>query len=285
MKLIDGKALAEKIKTTIADEIHSLNGSRPGLAIILVGERPDSSLYVGLKEKQAKSVGIDTHLYRCDDDITQANLISTIEFLNNDPAIDAILVQLPLPTHLDTHAIINTINPAKDVDGFTKKNLELLMSESENQTAILPPVYAVIIAMLQSINFSLEGKQVTLLANSEIFADNLSEVLERQGGIVTLVEHTTENLQAITLQSDVIISALGKPHYLNSEMIKSGAVIIDIGISHGDDGKIKGDVDVSGLDNIEGWLTPVPGGVGPMTIAMAFWNTLQMFKKRQGSNL
>ncbi len=270
MKLIDGKALAEKIKTTIADEIHSLNGSRPGLAIILVGERPDSSLYVGLKEKQAKSVGIDTHLYRCDDDITQANLISTIEFLNNDPAIDAILVQLPLPTHLDTHAIINTINPAKDVDGFTKKNLELLMSESENQTAILPPVYAVIIAMLQSINFSLEGKQVTLLANSEIFADNLSEVLERQGGIVTLVEHTTENLQAITLQSDVIISALGKPHYLNSEMIKSGAVIIDIGISHGDDGKIKGDVDVSGLDNIEGWLTPVPGGVGPMTIAMAF---------------
>jgi methylenetetrahydrofolate dehydrogenase (NADP+)/methenyltetrahydrofolate cyclohydrolase len=279
------KPWLKKIKTTIADEIHSLNGSRPGLAIILVGERPDSSLYVGLKEKQAKSVGIDTHLYRCDDDITQANLISTIEFLNNDPAIDAILVQLPLPTHLDTHAIINTINPAKDVDGFTKKNLELLMSESENQTAILPPVYAVIIAMLQSINFSLEGKQVTLLANSEIFADNLSEVLERQGGIVTLVEHTTENLQAITLQSDVIISALGKAHYLTSEMIKPGTVIIDIGISHGDDGKIKGDVDVSGLDNIEGWLTPVPGGVGPMTIAMAFWNTLQMFKKRQGSNL
>lgn len=285
MKLIDGKALAEKIKATISKEIHTLNGPRPGLAIILVGDRADSSLYVGLKEKQAKTVGIDTHLYRCDDDITQANLISTIEFLNNDPAIDAILVQLPLPDHLDTHTIINTINPAKDVDGFTKKNLELLMSETENQTAILPPVYAVIIAMLQSINFSLENTQVALLANSEIFADNLSEVLQRQGGIVTLVEHTTENLQDITLQSDVIISALGKAHYLNSTMIKPGSVIIDIGISYGTDGKISGDVDVSDLDNIEGWLTPVPGGVGPMTIAMAFWNTLQMFKKRQSSKL
>lgn len=281
MKRIDGKALAEKIKDGIASEIHSLSGPRPGLAIILIGNRPDSTLYVGLKEKQAKAVGIDTHLYRCDDDIQQEDLISTIEFLNNDPEIDAILIQLPLPAHLDTTTIVNTIHPEKDVDGFTRKNLDMLMSEHQNTEAILPPVYAVIIAMLQSINFSLQNKKVVLIANSDIFAGNLAEVLRRQGAAVTLVENTNEKIAEVTLTADLLISAIGKTHYITKEMVKPGTVIIDIGISTGLDGKIKGDVDFENLEDIEGWVTPVPGGVGPMTIAMAFWNTLQMFKKRQ----
>lgn len=281
MKLIDGKALAEKIKTGIATEIHSFSGPRPGLAIILIGNRPDSTLYVSLKEKQAKAVGIDTHLYRCDDDIKQEDLISTIEFLNNDPMVDAILIQLPLPKQLDTTTIVNTIKPEKDVDGFTKQNLELLMSEDHNTEAILPPVYAVIIAMLQSIDFSLQNKKVILIANSDIFADNLAEVLRRQGADVTLVDNTNEKITEKILTADLLISAIGKSHYISKEMIKPGAVIIDIGISKGVDGKIKGDVDFENLQDVDGWVTPVPGGVGPMTIAMAFWNTLQMFKKRQ----
>ena len=281
MKLIDGKALAEKIKDSIATEIHSFSGPRPGLAIILVGNRPDSTLYVNLKEKQAKAVGIDTHLYRCDDDIKQEDLISTIEFLNNDPSIDAILVQLPLPKELDTTVVVNTVKPEKDVDGFTQKNLEMLMSENKNTEAILPPVYAVIIAMLQSINFSLQDKQVVLIANSDIFAENLAEVLRRQGAAVALVENTNEKIIEMTLTADLLISAIGKTHYITKEMVKPGTVIIDIGISTGPDGKIKGDVDFENLESIDGWVTPVPGGVGPMTIAMAFWNTLQMFKKRQ----
>ncbi|QQS60285.1 bifunctional 5,10-methylenetetrahydrofolate dehydrogenase/5,10-methenyltetrahydrofolate cyclohydrolase [Candidatus Falkowbacteria bacterium] len=281
MKLIDGKALAEKIKDGITSEILTFSGPRPGLAIILIGDRPDSTLYVGLKEKQAKAVGIDTHVYRCDDDIKQADLISTIEFLNNDPAIDAILVQLPLPKHLDTDTIINTIKPEKDVDGFTKKNLEMLMSEDNNAEAILPPVYAVILAMLQSIDFSLYEKSVVLIANSDIFADNLAEVLRRQGAEVTLVENTLENISEKTLSADLLISAIGKPHYITREMVNTETVIIDIGISKGSDGKIKGDVDFENLQDIDGWVTPVPGGVGPMTIAMAFWNTLQMFKKNK----
>lgn len=280
MKLINGRALAEKIKDGIAREIHALNGPRPGLAIILVGERPDSKLYVSLKEKQSRSVGIDTHVYYCDQLVTEEEIIKTITFLNNDPAVDAILVQLPLPAHLDTDKIINTIIPEKDVDGFTKKNLDALMME-DNATAILPPVYAVILAMLSSIKQDLEGKQVVIIANSNIFEKNLAEILQRQGAHIHLVKSDDSNLTSFTLRADIIITAVGKAHYLTQEMIKPKTTIIDIGISTDSEGKVAGDVDAEKLKDIEGYLTPVPGGVGPMTIAMAFWNTLEIFKRKQ----
>jgi len=155
------------------------------------------------------------------------------------------------------------------------------MSEDNTVEAILPPVYAVIIAMLQSIDFSLYEKSVVLIANSDIFADNLAEVLRRQGAEVTLVENTLDNISEKTLSADLLITAIGKPHYITKEMINTETVIIDIGISTGSDGKIKGDVDFENMQDLDGWVTPVPGGVGPMTIAMAFWNTLQMFKKNK----
>ena len=172
MQLIDGKLLAERIKDKIASEILSFGGPRPGLAIVLIGERPDSALYVGRKEKQAFAVGIDTHVYRCDNDIKQEKLIEMIEFLNNDDTVNAILVQLPLPAGLDTDLIVNTIRPDKDVDGFTRVNLKKLMDGADD-TAIIPPVYAVVLAMLESINVSLDGKEVALVANSDIFENNL----------------------------------------------------------------------------------------------------------------
>ncbi len=280
MKIIDGKILAEKIKDTIAKEIHAYGGARPGLAIILVGERPDSALYVNRKEKQALSVGIDTHVYRCDDDISEENLISMIDFLNKDEAVDAILVQLPLPAHLNTDRVVNTILPEKDVDGFTKKNLELLMS-SKPAEAILPPVYAVIIAMLQSVDCDLMNKHVVLLANSDIFENNLAEVLRRQGATVTIASADDPMLISRTTQADILISAIGRPHFITKKMIKNGAIIIDIGITMNAENKPEGDVDFEDVSRQAAFITPVPGGVGPMTIAMAFWNTLQIFKKRK----
>ncbi len=279
MKLIDGKLLAEKIKDGIAAEILGFAGLRPGLAIILVGDRPDSALYVSRKEKQAKTVGIDTHLYRCPENIPQAELISTIKFLNADKSIDAILVQVPLPAGFDTDLIVNTIDPEKDVDGFTKKNLDLLMGES-GDTAILPPVYAVIIAMLQSIDCALDSKKVVLLANSDLFEGNLAEVLRRQGADVALTETNDPNLSAQTSQADILISAIGRPRFITKDMIKDNAIIIDIGITM-IDGKPVGDVDFESVKDKAAFITPVPGGVGPVTIAMTFWNTLQMFKKRK----
>ncbi len=279
MKLIDGKLLAEKIKDKIATEIIALGDRRPGLAIILIGERPDSTMYVGRKEKQALSVGIDTHVYRCDDDTSEEKLIEMIEFLNNDDTVDAILVQLPLPKGLDTDRVVNTIDPAKDVDGFTRINLEKLMSGADD-TAILPPVYAVILAMLESINTPLTEKHVALLANSDIFEDNLAEVLRRQGATVALISPDDSDMIDECASADILISALGRAHFITEEMVKPGAIVIDIGISMNEEGKPRGDVDFDSVKDKVSFITPVPGGVGPMTIAMAFWNTLQIFKQR-----
>lgn len=284
MQLIDGKILAEKIKDTIAAEIHSLSGPRPGLAIILVGNRPDSALYVGRKEKQAKTVGIDTHVYRCEENISQTDLINMINFLNQDDAVDSILVQLPLPTGLDTDLIVNTISPEKDVDGFTKVNLNKLMSETTDDDAILPPVYAVILTMLQSINCSLFGKEVVLVANSDIFVDNLAEVLRRQGANVRLGDSRDPELGKLTSQAEILISAIGRPHFITKEMVHPEAIVIDIGITMNKDGVMQGDVDFENVKNQVSYITPVPGGVGPMTIAMAFWNTLQIYKKRHAQS-
>ncbi len=270
MKLIDGRILADKIKDKVALEIHALGGPRPGLAIILVGERPDSQLYVNLKEKQAGTVGIDAHVYRIDDDIAQEKLLETINFLNTDPEVDAILVQLPLPKHLDTDTIVNSINPDKDIDGFTKENMKRLLSD-DAEAGYMPPVYAVILAMLSSINCELDTKTVCLKVNSDIFEDNLAEILKRQGAILT---HELSD-------ADIIITAQGKADAVNAEMVKDNAVIIDVGIAKDSEGKTCGDVDAESMNDKPGFLSPVPGGVGPMTIAMAFLNTMIAFKKQK----
>lgn len=271
MNLIDGKILAEKIKDKIALEIQAFNGNRPGLAIILVGEREDSKLYVSLKEKQAGTVGIDAHIYKIEEDIQQNDLLKTIQFLNTDPEVDAILVQLPLPKHLDTDLIVNSIAPDKDIDGFTKENMRRLVSE-KGETGFMPPVYAVILSMLSSINCDLNNKSIYLAVNSDIFEDNLIEILKRQGAKII------DDMR----KADIVITAQGKAKIINSSMVKDGVVIIDIGISHDEEGKICGDVDALSMKEKEGYMSPVPGGVGPMTIAMAFWNTLLAYKKLHG---
>jgi methylenetetrahydrofolate dehydrogenase (NADP+) / methenyltetrahydrofolate cyclohydrolase len=279
MNIIDGRAMAEKIKDDIVMEIAALKGEHPNLAIVLIGEREDSRLYVSLKEKEAVKVGIDTHLYKCPADTPQGDILKMMEFLNNDKAIDAILVQLPFPENLDTDKIIAAINPQKDVDGFHPDNLKKFMSTCDHRQ-VMPPVAEVILEILKNINFVSPNKKAVVVANSEIFGKTMAKALECRGVIVRMIKKDDGNLKAICLASDLIVTAAGERGLITGEMIKPDVVIIDIGISK-IDGRVYGDVDFESVKDIDGQLTPVPGGVGPMTIAMAFKNTLELFKRRR----
>ncbi|MBU0722529.1 bifunctional 5,10-methylenetetrahydrofolate dehydrogenase/5,10-methenyltetrahydrofolate cyclohydrolase [Patescibacteria group bacterium] len=282
-KIIDGRILAEKIKDQIVKEITSFNKNihnitRPNLAIILIGERPDSKLYVRLKEIEAKKVGIDTHLYKCAEDISEQEILQMIKCLNEDKTIDAILVQLPLPVGIDTDTIIMALDPAKDVDGFQPDNLEKLL-KSCDFSGLMPPVLAVVLEMLRSIDYEIKNKQVVIISNSDIFGRALAHVLKCQGAIIEVVKADNKKLAEHTSQADVLITAAGKPKFIKKDMIKKDAVIIDIGIFKLGD-KVVGDVDFDDVKNKVSYITPVPGGVGPLTIAMAFKNTLEIYKKR-----
>ena len=276
--VIDGKILAEKIKNEIAKEIFELKGLRPNLAIILVGDRKDSVLYVNLKEKEAKMVGIDTHVYRCPENITEREVYDAIDFLNKDDSIDAILIQLPLPEDFDTDGIIRAIDPTKDVDRFHPNNLEKLLSSCEN-TSVMPPLLSVIVEMLKSIKYDIKNKNVCAIANSEIFGRSVKKVLECLGGKVVVSNINDSDLAEKTVKADLLISAVGKPRLIKKEMVKKDAVIIDIGITKEGE-KVYGDVDFEDVVDRASFITPVPGGVGPMTIAMLFKGTLEIYKNR-----
>jgi len=280
VKIIDGSILAEKIKDKITQEIYALKGPRPNLAIILIGERADSQLYVGLKEKEAKKVGIDTYLYKCPQSITEQELLKIIKCLNDDETIDAILVQLPLPKNLATatDAIIKAINPTKDVDGFHPVNLAKL-AKGCSADAVMPPVFAVVLEMLDSINCLLKDKKICLMVNSDIFGNNLANVLQCRGAQVDIATVNDSDLISKTVSADILITAVGQPRFIKKEMIKQDAIIIDVGISQ-QDSKVIGDVDFVDAKDKASFITPVPGGVGPLTIAMAFKNTLEIYKRR-----
>jgi len=281
VKIIDGSILAEKIKDKITQEIYALKGPRPNLAIILIGERADSQLYVDLKEKEAKKVGIDTHLYKCPQSITEQELLKIIKCLNDDETIDAILVQLPLPKNLATatDAIIKAINPTKDVDGFHPVNLAKL-AKGCSADAVMPPVFAVVLEMLDSINCLLKDKKICLMVNSDIFGNNLANVLQCRGAQVDIATVNDSDLISKTVSADILITAVGQPRFIKKEMIKQDAIIIDVGISR-QDSKVIGDVDFVDAKDKASFITPVPGGVGPLTIAMAFKNTLEIYKRRR----
>ncbi|PIT95581.1 bifunctional methylenetetrahydrofolate dehydrogenase/methenyltetrahydrofolate cyclohydrolase [Candidatus Falkowbacteria bacterium CG_4_9_14_3_um_filter_38_19] len=281
VKIIDGSILAEKIKDKITQEIYALKGPRPNLAIILIGERADSQLYVDLKEKEAKKVGIDTHLYKCPQSITEQELLKIIKCLNDDETIDAILVQLPLPKNLATatDAIIKAINPTKDVDGFHPVNLAKL-AKGCSADAVMPPVFAVVLEMLDSINCLLKDKKICLMVNSDIFGNNLANVLQCRGAQVDIATVNDSDLISKTVSADILITAVGQPRFIKKEMIKQDAIIIDVGISQ-QDSKVIGDVDFVDAKDKASFITPVPGGVGPLTIAMAFKNTLEIYKRRR----
>lgn len=261
VKLIDGRAIAERVKDNIALTIHSFSGPRPNLAIILVGEREDSKIYVSLKQREGIKVGVDTHLYKLESETSETELLEVIEFLNKDESIDGILVQLPLPEKFNTNKIISAIDPMKDVDGFHPQHPEFVQS----------PVLASVSACLDNIEMSGEGKFACILYNSEVFGGGLEEVMTRYGFKIIPKEEI--------MNADLVITALGEPKKIKKEMIKDDAVIIDIGISKVE-GKVYGDADFEDLKNKASYITPVPGGIGPMTIAFLFKNVLEIFKRR-----
>jgi len=285
-KIIDGKKLADKIKDNIVKEIVRLNGGkeakdtsrRPNLAIILIGDRDDSELYVNLKEKEAKKVGIDTHLYKCPKNITDQEVLEMVDCLNKDDAIDGILIQLPLPINLDTDAIMMAVDVKKDVDGFHPDNLEKLLKSCQAD-CVMPPVFGTVLEMLKSIKFNIKNKNICIVANSDIFGKSLGQILSCRGGKIVMANSNDKDLDKKTKKADLLITAIGKPGFIKKEMIKNNAVIIDVGITK-QGKKVYGDVDFNDVKEKVSYITPVPGGVGPMTIAMALNNTLDLYRRK-----
>ncbi len=261
VELIDGKAIAERIKTEIAKEIYKLQWSRPNLAIVLVGSRSDSQLYVSLKTKEGVKVGVDTCLYKIEEDAEEDQILETIGWLNKDEAIDGILVQLPLPDKFNTDKIIKSIRCDKDVDGFHPDHPSYLVS----------PVLASIKACLEDIKFEAKGKTACVLYNSDIFGHSVEKLLKETGLKILS--------QKESAKADLLITALGKPRSIKKEMIKKGAVIIDVGITKIDT-EVLGDVDFDDVKEKASYITPVPGGIGPMTIAFLFNNVLEIYRRK-----
>ncbi len=281
MKIVDGKKIADRIKDEVVAEILHCNGGdafcshRPSLAIVLVGERPDSVLYVSLKEREAKKVGVDTSLYRLAADIQEKELEETIRFLNSDDSIDGILLQLPLPEGFDTDRIVALIDPEKDVDRFHPENVKKF-----GQDDILPPLAQVVLEVLSDTGFNAEGKSACIVVNSEVLGFTMAKVLEDKGVLTKVVSSQDDDLVDVSSKADILITAVGLPGLIKSEHIKKGALIIDIGITKEADGKVYGDADAESVKDKAEWLTPVPGGVGPITIAAALKNVLEIWKKK-----
>ena len=285
MKLINGQALAEKIKDEVARDVFNLDGAHPSLAIILAGDREDSKLYVSLKEQEAKKVGIDTHLYKVGALESEADLLELIKFLNNDETVDGILVQLPLPERFQTDKIIAAIDPLKDADGF----------QAAHPDYIISPVFAAVLKCLEDIKFDLDDEPVAILHNSDIFGQSLQAVLEKRGARVRTVsvknfdkldeaasQKKLDEITAVASAANVVITALGLAKFIKKEMIKAGAVLIDIGITK-INGHVYGDFDFEDVKDKAGFLTPVPGGIGPLTIALIFKNVLEIYYHRHNS--
>ncbi len=278
-QIIDGKKIASKIKDNIAKEIYNL-GQRPNLAIILVGKREDSQLYVDLKKKQAKTVGVDTHFYHLEEGCVEKELIEVIDFLNKDSLIDGILVQLPLPSHIDADKVVNFIDPKKDVDGFNQENLKNLKSKE----VLMSPVFSSILKIFEEINYSIENKKIAIIYNSKIFGNNLIQLLKEKRADIIMIQKNKidENIKNLKI-ADVVISVIGQPWWIKKSYIKKGAVIIDVGISK-EEKKVYGDANYKYLLDKVSYITPVPGGIGPITIAMLFSNTLKSYKNNKNDS-
>jgi methylenetetrahydrofolate dehydrogenase (NADP+)/methenyltetrahydrofolate cyclohydrolase len=284
MKIIDGKMISNLIKEEIKQEVEKIikKGERPPhLAAILVGNDGASLTYVGSKVRSCKQVGFDSTLVKLPAEISQKDLLNKIHELNNDDKIDGFIVQLPLPNHIDEEEVLMTVNPNKDVDGFHPSNFGKM---ALNMESFIPATPYGIIELLKRYEINTSGKNTVVIGRSNIVGRPISILLSRKGNpgdsTVTLVHSRTKNLESFTKNADIIVSALGVPDFLKSEMVKKGVIIIDVGITRVNDDSnskgyvIKGDVDFESVKEKASFITPVPGGVGPMTIAMLLKNTL-----------
>ncbi|MDH4417198.1 MAG: bifunctional methylenetetrahydrofolate dehydrogenase/methenyltetrahydrofolate cyclohydrolase FolD [Acidovorax sp.] len=273
-QLIDGNALSRQLRADVAQRAAALKarGVTPGLAVVLVGDNPASQVYVRNKVKACEDSGLHSVLEKYDADMTEAALLARVEALNNDPAIHGILVQLPLPKHIDAQKVIEAIAPAKDVDGFHIASAGALMT---GMPGFWPCTPYGCMKMLESIGYNLKGKHAVVIGRSNIVGKPMALMLLGQNATVTVCHSATQDLKAQTLQADVIVAAVGKRNVLTADMVKPGAVVIDVGMNRNDEGKLCGDVDFDGVKEVAGWITPVPGGVGPMTITMLLVNTIE----------
>lgn len=280
MTLIDGKATSQKIKDEIKNEVIKLKqkGITPTLAVILVGDDPASQTYVASKQKACLACQMGSVMHKLSANTTQQELISLIDVLNADDSIDGILVQLPLPKHINTNEILRKIDPKKDVDGFCAQNIGALVSGLDG---FVPCTPLGIMELLKQYNINPQGLNALVIGRSNIVGKPMAALLLNAGATVTIAHSKTKNLIDLSKNADLIIAAIGKANFIKPEMVKEGAIIIDVGINRLENGKLVGDCDFENLKDKCDFITPVPGGVGPMTIAMLLSNTLKSAKERK----
>lgn len=278
-KIINGKELSQQIRNRLKATIANFT-KKPNLAVVLVGNDEASLIYDRNKKKAAEEIGMECNIYHLDKDIAEAEVVELVESLNNDANVNGIIVQMPLPPHLNADKILQHIAPFKDVDGFGVYNLGLLQMNSEN--AIIAATPKGILYMLQTVCPNLSGKHAVIIGRSTIVGKPLAALLTNQDCTVTLTHSKTENIAALTKQADIVIAACGRPEMVKKDWIKDGAIVIDVGINRLNQ-KLVGDVDFEGVQEVAAYITPVPGGVGPMTIAMLLDNTFAAYLK-QSSN-
>lgn len=278
-QIIDGKKISQEIKDEIKEQVAQLKakGSEVCLAVIQVGNNPASTVYVGNKKKACAYTGITSLAYELPEKTTEEELLQKIEELNQDKKVNGILVQLPLPKHMDEDKIIEAISPAKDVDGFHPVNVGALSIGKDGFISCTP--YG-IIQLLKRSGIEIDGKNCVIIGRSNIVGKPMAQLLLRENGTVTIVHSHTKNLKEITAQADIVVAAIGKANYITADYIKEGAVVIDVGINRNENGKLCGDVDFAQVSEKASAITPVPGGVGPMTIAMLMQNCLEAFRRQ-----
>ena len=278
-KIIDGKVISAAVKERIANDVAKLKETSgvPGLAVIIVGDDPASKVYVANKKKACEQIGMLSEEYALPENTTNEELLALINELNNKKEINGILCQLPLPKHLDEELVINSILPEKDVDAFHPQNVGKIMTGDYD---FLPCTPAGIMEMLKYENIEVEGKTCVVIGRSNIVGKPMSMLLLHKNGTVTICHSKTKNLKEVCLSADILVAAVGRPNFVTDDMVKDGAVVIDVGINRLENGRLCGDVDFENVKEKASYITPVPGGVGPMTIATLMQNTLTAYIKQ-----
>ncbi|NUU62601.1 bifunctional methylenetetrahydrofolate dehydrogenase/methenyltetrahydrofolate cyclohydrolase FolD [Paenibacillus agri] len=279
--IISGKQVSDEIRIDIAREVAGLveRGVKPGLAVVLVGEDPASQVYVRNKEKSCISLGFHSEVHRLDASTSQEDLLALVEQLNQRDDIDGILVQLPLPGHIEEKAVIDAIAVEKDVDGFHPVNVGNLVIGDDS---LLPCTPAGVIELIKRTGTEISGKHAVVIGRSNIVGKPVSLLLQRENATVTMCHSRTANITELSRQADILVVAIGRANFIDASFVKPGAIVIDVGMNRLDSGKLAGDVDYESAKEVAGHITPVPGGVGPMTITMLMGNTLIAAKRRHG---
>ncbi|MDD6269246.1 MAG: bifunctional methylenetetrahydrofolate dehydrogenase/methenyltetrahydrofolate cyclohydrolase FolD [Oscillospiraceae bacterium] len=281
-QIISGKAVSASVREELKKETAALiesSGIYPGLAVILVGNDPASQVYVRNKQLACEELGFHPFEYKLGENTTQEQLLDLINVLNKDPKVHGILVQLPLPDHLDEQSVLYSIDPAKDVDAFHPMNVGRIMIGSYS---FLPCTPAGVMELLDASGIEIAGKNCVVVGRSNIVGKPMSMLLLQRSGTVTICHSKTKNLKEVCAEADILVVAIGKPKFITADMVKEGAVVIDVGINRDENNKLCGDVDYESVEPKAGYITPVPGGVGPMTITMLMKNTLRAAKMQNG---